>query len=206
MSAGDQTMRGYRPTRPLSLAPARPRRRRALGERGTAMLEFAFLAPIFLGMLGAIMEFSGIMFVQTLLEGSAREASRYGITGFTEPGVSREDQILDIVRKNTYGIINLDELGMETLVYENFGDVGQPEPFTDANANGVYDEGETFNDVNGNGGWDPDMGAAGLGGPGDVVVYRMTYDWTIMIPLFRPFFGDSIELQANIAVRNEPYE
>jgi len=170
------------------------------------MMEFAFLAPIFLAMLGAIMEFSGIMFVQTLLEGSAREASRYGITGFVEPGVSREDQILDVVRKNTYGIINLDALGIETLVYENFGDVGQPEPFTDANGNGAYDDGEAFNDVNGNGTWDPDMGAAGLGGPGDVVVYRMTYDWTIMIPLFRPFFGDSVRLQANIAVRNEPYE
>jgi len=199
-------MCGYRPTRHVAPAPARPWRRQALGERGTAMMEFAFLAPIFLAMLGAIMEFSGIMFVQTLLEGSAREASRYGITGFVEPGVSREDQILDVVRKNTYGIINLDALGIETLVYENFGDVGQPEPFTDANGNGAYDDGEAFNDVNGNGTWDPDMGAAGLGGPDDVVVYRMTYDWTIMIPLFRPFFGDSVRLQANIAVRNEPYE
>ncbi len=114
-------------------------------------MEFAFIAPIFLAMLGAIMEFSGIMFVQTLLEGSAREASRYGITGFTAPGVSRDDQIMDIVRKNTYGIIDLDKLDMETLVYENFADIGQPEPFTDNNDNGVYDAGEPFNDVNGNG-------------------------------------------------------
>ena len=49
------------------------------------------------------------------------------------------------------------------------------------------------------------MGAAGLGGPGDVVVYRMSYEWSIMIPLFRPFFGDEITLQSNIAVRNEPF-
>jgi Flp pilus assembly protein TadG len=200
-------MCGYHPTRLLPQAPVRPRCwRAALGERGTAAMEFAFIAPIFLAMLAAIMEFSGIMFVQTLLEGSAREASRYGITGFTAPGVSRDDQIMDIVRKNTYGIIDLDKLDMETLVYENFADVGQPEPFTDTNANGVYDVGEPFNDVNGNGAWDPDMGAAGLGGPGDVVVYRMSYDWHIMIPIFRPFFGDSIRLQANIAVRNEPFD
>jgi hypothetical protein len=152
------------------------------------------------------MEFSGIMFVQTLLEGSAREASRYGITGFTAPGVSRDDQIMDVVRKNTYGIVDLDELDMETLVYPNFADIGQPEPFTDAKGNGVYDTGELFTDVNGNGAWDPDMGAAGLGGPGDVVLYRMSYDWNIIIPLFRPFFGDSITLRANIAVRNEPFD
>lgn len=191
-------------------ARARRSGRRGLGrlasaERGASAVEFAFVGPAFLAMVLGIFEFSGIMFVQTILEGSAREASRYGITGFTEEGVSREDQILAIVADNTYGIVDLDELDMETLVYENFGDVGQPEPFTDENGNEVYDDGEPFTDVNGNGGWDDDMGAAGLGGPGDVVVYRMSYDWHIMIPLFYPFFGESIPLQANIAVRNEPF-
>jgi hypothetical protein len=80
------------------------------------------------------MEFSGILFVQAILEGSAREASRYGLTGFTSGGVSREDQILSIVEDNTYGIIDMDELQIDTLVYENFGDIGQPEPFTDEKA------------------------------------------------------------------------
>jgi hypothetical protein len=188
------------------LAPPWSWRRRTAGESGTAAMEFAFVAPIFLAMLAAIMEFSGIMFIQTLLEGSAREASRYGITGFTQEGVSRDEQILQIVEKNTLGLIDLDELQMDTLVYENFGDVGQPEPFTDQNGNELYDAGEPFTDVNGNGTWDEDMGAAGLGGPGDVVVYRMSYDWSIIIPFFRMFFGDAITLQANIAVRNEPFE
>jgi Flp pilus assembly protein TadG len=174
-------------------------------EDGAAMVEFALVGPLFIALLCAIMEFSGIMFVQAILEGSAREASRYGLTGFTSGGVSREDQILAIVENNTYGIVDMDELQMETLVYENFGDVGQPEPFTDENGNGVWDNDEPYTDINGNGTWDPDMGAAGLGGPGDVVVYRMSYDWSIMIPLFRPFFGNSITLQSNIAVRNEPF-
>jgi hypothetical protein len=190
-----------------TLSPQRPRRRwRAVAdETGNAMMEFAFLAPVFLAMLGAIMEFSGIMFVQAMLEGGAREASRYGITGFTSDGVSREDQIRAIVAQNTHGIVDLDRLDMDTLVYHNFADIGQPEPFTDENDNGVYDEGEPFTDINGNGSWDEDMGAAGLGGPGDVVVYRMSYDWNIMIPFFRMFFGDAITLRANIAVRNEPF-
>ena len=182
------------------------RLRAAAGDsQGQAIVEFAFLGPIFIGLLCAIMEFSGIMFVQAILEGSAREASRYGLTGFVQGGVSREDQILAIVEENTYGIVDMDHLEMETLVYENFGDVGEPEPFTDENGNSVWDNDEPFTDINGNGNWDPDMGAAGLGGPGDVVVYRMSYDWDIMIPLFRPFFGDAITLQSNIAVRNEPF-
>ena len=172
---------------------------------GAAMVEFAFLAPLFIALLCAIMEFSGIMFVQAILEGSAREASRYGLTGFSSGGVSREDQILQIVQDHTYGIVDMDKLQMDTLVYENFSDIGQPEPFTDQNGNGVWDNSEPYTDINGNGTWDPDMGAAGLGGPGAVVVYRMSYDWNIMIPLFRPLFGNAVTLRSNIAVRNEPF-
>jgi TadE-like protein len=188
---------------PAAPRPARPDVRE---ESGQAMVEFAFVAPIFLGLVLAILEFSGIMFVQTLLEGGAREASRYGITGLQPDGVSRDDMILQIVGENSFGIIDMDDLEMETLVYDSFSAVGQPEPFTDQNGNDAYDSGEPFTDVNGNGSWDDDMGAAGLGGPGDVVVYRLSYDWAIMIPLFEPFFGDHITLRANIAVRNEPFD
>ena len=169
------------------MAAPRGVRGATLDQNGAAMVEFAFVAPLFIALLCAIIEFSGIMFVQAILEGSAREASRYGLTGFTSGGVSREDQILSIVEDNTYG------------------DIGQPEPFTDENGNAVWDNDEPYTDINGNGTWDPDMGAAGLGGPGTVVVYRMSYDWNIMIPLFYPIFGNSIRLESNIAVRNEPF-
>jgi hypothetical protein len=186
-------------------SPRAPRLRRLAADGGQAAVEFAFVGPPFIAMVLAVFEFSGILFVQTVLEGSAREASRYGMTGFTQQGVSREAQIMAIVESNTYGLVDLDELDMETLVYENFGDVGQPEPYTDENGNDHFEPGEPYTDVNGNGSWDDDMGAAGLGGPGDVVVYRMSYDWDIIIPIFEPFFGKSINLQANIAVRNEPF-
>jgi hypothetical protein len=177
-----------------------------VGDAGKAIVEFALVAPIFLGITLSILEFSGIMFVQTLLEGGAREASRYGLTGQQPEGVSREDMIFQIVSENSFGIIDMDELEMTTLVYDNFDEVGQPEPFTDENGNEAYDDGEPYVDSNGNGSWDDDMGAAGLGGPGEVVVYEMSYDWPIMIPLFQPFFGDHVTLQANIAVRNEPFD
>jgi hypothetical protein len=195
---------------PAQLPPAAEASRLAgraiVSDGGKASVEFAPVAPIFLGITLSILEFSGIMFVQTLLEGGARKASRYGLTGQQPEGVSRDAMILQIVSENSFGIIDVNDLEMTTLVYENFSEVGQPEPFTDENGNDAYDEGEPYIDVNGNGSWDDDMGAAGLGGPGDVVVYRMSYDWPIMIPLFQPFFGDHVTLEANIAVRNEPFE
>ncbi|MEL6963724.1 MAG: TadE family protein [Pseudomonadota bacterium] len=178
---------------------------RTLGDAGQAMVEFAFIAPVLLGLLCGIFEFSGILFAQTLLEGGARQASRFGITGSEGNGLSRQERILNIVDDNAYGIIETDNINMETLVYESFADVGQAEPFTDANGNGEFDDGEAFDDINGNGAWDEDMGTPGLGGAGDIVVYRLQYDWEIMIPLFRPIFGDTVPLDANIAVRNEPF-
>jgi Flp pilus assembly protein TadG len=41
-------------------------------EDGAAIVEFAFVAPAFIALVCAILEFSGIMFVQAILEGSAR--------------------------------------------------------------------------------------------------------------------------------------
>lgn len=196
-----------RPAHPLARAEGScPVRRRIHDDGGKAIVEFAFVAPIFLGITLSILEFSGIMFVQTLLEGGAREASRYGLTGQQPEGISRENMILQIVSENSFGVIDVSDLEMTTLVYDSFEEVGQPEPFTDENGNDAFDDGEPYTDVNGNGSWDDDMGEVGLGGPGEVVVYEMSYDWPIMIPLFRPFFGDHVTLEANIAVRNEPFE
>lgn len=178
---------------------------KCLGDAGQTIVEFALVAPALIGLLCGVMEFSGMLFAQTLLEGGARQASRFGITGSAAGDVSREEQILQIIDENAYGIIETRDVLIETLVYENFSDVGQGEPFTDANGNGAFDDGEEFDDVNGNGSRDEDMGVAGLGGPGDVVVYRLTYDWPLMIPIFKPFFGETIKLDANVAVRNEPF-
>ena len=118
------------------------------------------------------------LFIGSSIESAVMEASRYGITG-TEAGVSRADKVLEIVADRTYGLLDMDQVDMDTLVYESFADIGKPEPFTDQDGNEVYNSGEPFVDVNGNGQWDADMGEAGLGGPSDVVVYRLSYDWGI---------------------------
>src|SRR5919106_3973208 len=91
-------------------------------EGGATVVEFALVAPAFLAILCAIMEFSGIMFVQTLLEGAAREASRYGITGRAPEGIShinREQKVREIIAATGVGVIDIDDLEMDTLVYDS---------------------------------------------------------------------------------------
>lgn len=145
-----------------------------------------------------------ILFIGSSIESAVMEASRYGITG-SEAGVSREEKVLEIVADRTYGLLDMDQVQVQTLVYQSFADIGEPEPFTDQNGNHSYEVGEPFNDVNGNGTWDPDMGEAGLGGPGDIVVYRLSYDWGVVTPVMREILGETVTQVSSVAVRNEPF-
>ena len=175
------------------------------GQEGAAMVEFALIAPALLAMIAGIFEFSGIFFAQTLLEGGAREASRFGIIGSSPNAAAGEAAIQRIIRANSFGVIDANDVRIQTLAYDSFSAVGQPEPFEDANGNGSFDAGETFTDINGNKSRDDDQGEAGLGAANQVVVYRLSYDWDIMIPLFEPIFGEELTLEASVAVRNEPF-
>ncbi len=191
-------------------AAASPRRFRFLrrNEDGATLVEFALIAPTLMLFVMGIIEVAMVLFVSSLLEGSVREAGRYGITGYVYQGFDRIAIIRKIVEQNTIGLVDMEKVKIETLTYQSFSAVGQPEPFSDTNGNGQRDAGEAFNDVNGNGTWDDDMGVNGAGGPGDIVVYTITYDW----PLLTTFLGDLMgragimQLSASYAVRNEPWD
>jgi len=174
------------------------------GAAGAAM-EFALIVPVLLTFVLGIVEVAMVMFASSLLEGSVREAARYGITGYTLTGQSREAVILNIVKRYSAGMINMSKVKITYLTYKSFTNIGQPEPFNDANHNGKYDVGETFTDVNGNGKWDADMGKASTGGPGDVVVYTVAYDWPLLTGYLSGILGLKIPLRASYAVRNEPW-
>jgi hypothetical protein len=173
---------------------------------GSAAIEFSFTAPLLILTIVAIMEFSMILFLNASLEGSLRDAARFGSTGYTPAGVNREELIIDKIKAATLGLIEIDSDKVTALAYTDFSEVGQPEPYIDNNpANGVYDVGESYTDVNGNGQWDPDMGIPGLGGACAVVVYRVETEWPLLLGLLSSVIGNPITLKASTAVRNEPY-
>ncbi len=173
--------------------------------RGATAVEFAFIFPVFLTMVVAIMEFSYHHLLNSVIESAALEASRFGITGDTGGGgETREERITRTIKENTYGLMTINELVIDTLVYDSFEDIGKSEPWADANSNGVYDFGETFTDINGNTVWDVDIGRAGLGSATDIVVYRIRYVSQGLTGLLAPFLT-SYQHESIVAVRNEPY-
>ena len=176
--------------------------------RGASAIEAAFALPIFILLITGIAELSMVLFVSVLAEGGLREAARYGLTGQVPGATTREEQLVQIVKDHTHGLIEISPSNVTFRVYDEFGHIDAEEPFVDANGNGKFDDGEDFTDWNGNDSWDKDTGEAGSGAAGEIVFYEIEYQWSFLTPLFQVFGGDDgkLDLNASIAIRNEPYD
>lgn len=176
-------------------------------EEGVTAVEFALVAPMLLLIMMGIIETGLIMFTQNVMEGATFSASRLGKTGYTESGETREDLIIQQLTRRAGTLINASEIEINAVTYAQFDQIGDPEPFIDANHNGTRDSGENYTDSNGNGHYDEDMGIEGLGNAGEVVVYTVSYPWHIYTPMMSRFFGSdgTIDLTARTVVQNEPY-
>ena len=183
--------------------------RRLLRDReGATLVEWALVSPVLVLTIMVFIELTMMLFINILVEGGMREAARYGITGQVPVGITRQEQILQIVKDNTLGFLDNAGTTVTFLVYGTFQQVGQGEPFVDANSNGKWDTGEDYTDQNGNGQYDTDLGVPGLGGSGEIVSYRVEYNWTLLTPFLAPLTrnGDGkLKFASSIVVRNEPF-
>lgn len=176
-------------------------------ERGSPAIEFAFVAPAVLMMLVAIIEFGMIMVVDLTMENALRDASRFGITGQTPSEGGRDDFIVALINNHLLNVVDVAHTEIEITAYPTFADIGKAE-YIDANSNGAWDAGEASQDCNGNGTIDNDRGTPGAGGAGQAVLYHIAYDWPLLTPVLKPFIGKdgTFHLEANLAVRNEPWD
>jgi hypothetical protein len=172
--------------------------------RGAALVEFALVTPVLLLFIIGTIEIAIVLLVSGSIEAAALAASRFGTTGATGSEATRLDTIRQMIADNTYGLVDMSKVRIDAEVYPSFAAIGQPEPFTDKNHNGVRDAGEPYTDVNGNGKWDSDQGSPGAGNAGDIVLYRITYQTKGVTGLMQPILG-AITHTATVAVRNEPY-
>ena len=178
--------------------------------RGATAIEFGLLLPILLPIMMGLTQLGYLSFAQSALEASVTESARSALTGAGDGALSREEAMRAIVegRMARYGIVAGDII-VTSKVYDDFSQVGQPEPWDDTSpADGTCNGGETFQDINGNGGWDQDMARAGLGGPSDVVAYEVQVPLDSWFSILDPVFGISngkFTLSATTVVMNEPY-
>lgn len=170
-----------------------------------AAVEFAFALPIVLLLVMGAIEFGYVLFANSILEGAVREASRRGTTGYAPCDMSREEYIQQLVDEQMMQFSDPDKRTITQTVYNNYTDI-EGEPFADLNGNGYRDASEPFSDVNGNATYDRNLGSAGLGNAGAIVVYDIEYELNSLSGWFSDQIGADrgITIGASATVRNEP--
>jgi Flp pilus assembly protein TadG len=183
-------------------------RRLATDTQAIAAIEFAFIAPIMITMICGFMEYAHVSSARSTLEAATMRAAR--VVAATDCPSEREAVMLATIRDAMKNVPSADgeEVEITTKTYsDKFGDVGEPEPFTDANGNGRWDVGEAYTDVNANNMHDEDMGTAGsIGGAGQVVSYNATYQVSSLFEFISYRFNgtDKYVIEASTVIRNEP--
>jgi len=186
------------------------RRKLAGDEAGVTAVEFAFVFPVMALFILGLLEVGYVIFARSTLESAVLAASRESRVSdcpnenaeAIEEGIVRRMQVI----ASSDGLppqVEVESYGQE------FGDVGNPEPFVDGNDNGVRDEGESYTDVNGNGEWDDDMGESGdFGSFGEVVRFTATYNVASLVPWVSDQINggrDFYQIRSVTVVRNEPF-
>jgi Flp pilus assembly pilin Flp len=171
--------------------------------RGVSAVEFALIAPALMAALMGLFDMGFSMYAQSLLQGSLQQAAR---ASTIEGAGSNLTNIDAIIGTTIHHAVPHVKLTFTRRSYTNFSDVSMAEDFTDADGNGVCDNGEAFEDANGNGSWDSDRGLLGQGGARDAVLYTVTMTYPRMFPVASLIgMSPNVSTSAATVLRNQPY-
>lgn len=173
------------------LLPARLARRFARQEDGAAAVEFALVAAPFLALLFAIMETAFVFFAGQTLEAAAADASRLIMTGQAQTAGYSKDDFKTQVCNRIYGLFDCTNgVFVDVKSYSNFASVSTASPVS----NGQIDSASM---------------SFTMGGPGDIVVVSLYYEWPVYVTLLgnnlSNLSGGKRLLTATAVFRNEPY-
>lgn len=172
-------------------------------DRGATLVEFAMLSPVLLVLLMGIFDMGHSVYTKTLLEGAVQKAARNSSIEGAGDNASAIDQA---VTKAVKTVSPQASLSFSRRAYTDFGDVSQPEDFTDIDNDGACAEGEPFEDVNGNGVWDFDRGIDGFGGARDAVLYTVTIEYPRLFPVAGLIgLPPTFKTEAVSVLRNQPF-
>jgi len=164
-------------------------RRFARQKDGAAAVEFALVAAPFLAMVFAIMETALIFFAGQALETAAADGARLIMTGQAQSQGFNQAAFKNAVCAKVYGLFDCQSgLVVDVKNYTSFASVDTSKPITNGVANLAA-------------GYAP-------GGPGDIVVVRLMYQWPVYVSLLGLNLQDNGSnrlLMSTIAFRNEPY-
>jgi Flp pilus assembly protein TadG len=167
--------------------------RRFVRERdGATAIEFGLVAAPFLAMVFAIMETAIIFFAGQTLETAGADSARLIMTGQAQTQGFSQNQFKQAVCGKIHGLFKCDAgLQVDVRTYTGFSQINTGKPIK---ADGTLDNNFVYQP----------------GGPGDIVVVRLIYQWPVYVSLLGLNLGDMSGnkrlLVSTVAFRNEPYK
>jgi Flp pilus assembly protein TadG len=166
-------------------------RRLAAHEEGSAAVEFGIVAMPFLALVFAIIETAIVFFANQVLESAASDTARLIMTGQAQTQGLTLDTFKDQVCARIFGLFDCKSgVYVDVQKFSKFGDVAMTTPL---DANGKLDSsGFKFSP----------------GGPQDIVVVRLIYQWPVFVSMLglSNMAGHNRLMIATAAFRNEPYQ
>jgi Flp pilus assembly protein TadG len=159
--------------------------------RGSAAVEFALVAPVFLALLFAILETAIVFFGGQVLETMTQNSARQIMTGQAQTAALTQAQFHDtVVCGQIPALFTCNNIYVDVRSYPAFSNV---------TINNQIDSGNNFiNDMQ----YNP-------GGPSNIVVVRLFYQWPIFVTglsyNIANLTGSKRLLVATAAFQNEPY-
>ena len=160
-------------------------------QQGATAVEFGLVAAPFLALVFAIMETAIVFFAGQALETAAADSARLIMTGQAQNAGFNQAAFKAAVCGKIYGLFSCNSgLYVDVKSYSSFSSANLGKPIT----NGNFDT-SSF-------GYQP-------GGPGEIVVVRLMYQWPVYVSLLGLNLADTSGgkrlLMATYAFRNEPY-
>jgi Flp pilus assembly protein TadG len=165
----------------------------ARGRGGSTAVEFAMIALPFLALIMGIIEISMIYLVSTTLENATADVARKVRTGELQTSGTTQN-------KTTFVTAICDELTWLSSCSTNlYVDVNKFSSFSNITQTSPIKNGQV----------DPTQLNFVMGGPGDIVMVRAFYQWTLFTPVLdgmaATLNGGSTLIVSTAAFRNEPY-
>lgn len=169
----------------------KPVRRFTRRQDGTAAIEFGLVLLPFLAMLFAIIETAIVFFAGQALETAVADSARLILTGQAQTGGFNQTSFKNAVCAKIYGLFDCSNgMYVDVRTYASFSSISMTAP--------IDNNGQLVNNFV----YQP-------GGPGDIVVVRLMYQWPIYMQLMglnlSNMAGNKRLLIATAAFRNEPY-
>lgn len=155
------------------------RKTKGTKRKGATAVEMALITPVFFMLLIGITEMTLIETAQQLLENAAFNTSRLAKTGFVNSGQTQSQTVSQIMTQELQSFGTFIDTTKVTMTSTAYG---------------------SFTGIGG-------TGTAGYGTAQQIVVYVVSYPWTLFTPMIGSIIGTDgkITLTSRIVVRNEPY-